>query len=152
VDVLSHWRGVHEELHNLSHLPNNNWEVKSCGVTRAGHQWSIGQTTNAYLVLVGKVRRKRYRSIIRGAAVQARKEMTHTPTFTTVPLPNKTAPKAQSSLAGCIQTNRHWRQKNSLFWLARCISFSRWTDPAGTYKMSGTRLGCWQPIIVACHP
>jgi len=63
--------------------------------------------TKAYEVLVGEVRRKRDRSILRGAAVHARKELTHTPTFTTVPLPNKTAPKAQSSLAGCIQTNRH---------------------------------------------
>jgi len=51
-----------------------------------------------------KTAKRRNRSIFRGVAVQARKEMTHTPTFTTVPLPNKTAPKAQSSLAGCIQT------------------------------------------------
>lgn len=95
---------------------------------------------------------KRRLSPIFPAPVQARKEMTHTPTFTTVPLPNKTAPKVLSSLAGCIQTNRHWRQKNPLFWLARCISFSRWTDPAGTYKTSATRLRCWQAITAACHP
>jgi len=56
MDVLSHWRGVYVELHILSHLPNINWEVKSWGVTRTGHQSSIGQTTNVYEVLVGKVR------------------------------------------------------------------------------------------------
>lgn len=54
VDVLSHWWEV-EKLHKLSHLPNIKWEVKSRRVTRAWHQSSMGQTTNAYEVLVGKM-------------------------------------------------------------------------------------------------
>lgn len=59
----------------------------------------------------------------------------HMPTSSIPPLPKKTS----WSLAGCNETNAHWRQNNPLFWLVNCTFFFGYMYPAGTSKTSAVQ-------------
>jgi hypothetical protein len=53
--VTGGWRKLHnEELHNLYSSPNIIRMIKSRGIRWAGHVARMGETRNAYRVLVGK--------------------------------------------------------------------------------------------------
>jgi hypothetical protein len=53
--VTGDWRKLHnEELHNLYSSPNIIREIKSRRMRWAGHVARMGQTRNAYRILVGK--------------------------------------------------------------------------------------------------
>jgi transcription termination factor 2 len=54
------WRKLHnEELHNLYSLPNIIRMIKSRRMRWAGHVARMGETRNAYRILVGKLEGKR---------------------------------------------------------------------------------------------
>jgi hypothetical protein len=59
-DVTGDWRKLHnEELHNLYSSPNIIRMIKSRRVRRAGHVARMGETKNAYRILMGKLEGKR---------------------------------------------------------------------------------------------
>jgi hypothetical protein len=59
-DVTGDWRKLHnEELHNLYSSPNINRMIKSRRVRWAGHVARMGDTRNAYRIMVGKPEGKR---------------------------------------------------------------------------------------------
>jgi hypothetical protein len=59
-DVTGHWRKLHnEELHNLKSSPNIIRMIKSRKMRWAGHVARMGETRNAYRILVGKPEGKR---------------------------------------------------------------------------------------------
>jgi hypothetical protein len=59
-EVTGHWRKLHnEELHNLYSSPNIIRLVKSRRMRWAGHVARMGETRNAYRILVGKSEEKR---------------------------------------------------------------------------------------------
>jgi hypothetical protein len=66
VNICSHevtrdWRKLHnEELHNLYSSPNIIRMIKSRRMRLAGHVARMGETRNAYRVLVGKPEGKSY--------------------------------------------------------------------------------------------
>jgi hypothetical protein len=54
-EVTGDWRKLHnEELHNLYSSPNIISMIKSKGMRRTGHVARMGETRNAYRILVGK--------------------------------------------------------------------------------------------------
>jgi hypothetical protein len=58
--VTGDWRKLHnEELHNLYSSPNIIRMIKSRKMRWAGHVARMGETTNAYRILVGKPEGKR---------------------------------------------------------------------------------------------
>jgi hypothetical protein len=58
-EVTRDWRKLHhEELHSFSSSPNIIRMIKSRRMTWAGHVAGVGDTVNAYRILVGKTRRK----------------------------------------------------------------------------------------------
>jgi hypothetical protein len=58
--VTGDWRKLHnEELHNMYSLPNIIRMIKSKRMRWAGHVARIGDTRNAYRILVGKPEGKR---------------------------------------------------------------------------------------------
>jgi hypothetical protein len=59
-EVTGDWRKVHnEELHNLYSSPNVIRMIKSRSVRLAGYLARVGETRNAYRILVGKPEGKR---------------------------------------------------------------------------------------------
>jgi hypothetical protein len=59
-EVMGDWRKLHnEELHNLYSLPNIIRMIKSMRMIWAGHVARMGETRNAYRILVGKLEGKR---------------------------------------------------------------------------------------------
>jgi hypothetical protein len=59
-DVTGDWRKLHnEELHNLYSSPNIIRKIKSRRIRWAGHAARMGETRNAYTILVGKPEGKR---------------------------------------------------------------------------------------------
>jgi hypothetical protein len=59
-DVTGDWRKLHnEELHNLYSSPNIIRMIKSRRMRWAGHVARMGETRNAYRILVGKPEEKR---------------------------------------------------------------------------------------------
>jgi hypothetical protein len=59
-DVTRDWRKLHnEELHNLYSSPNIIRMIKSRKIRWAGHVARMGETRNAYRILVGKPEGKR---------------------------------------------------------------------------------------------
>jgi hypothetical protein len=59
-EVTGDWKNLHnEELHNLYSLPNIIRMIKSRTMRWAGHVARIGETRNAYRILVGKPEEKR---------------------------------------------------------------------------------------------
>jgi hypothetical protein len=59
-DVTGDWRKLHnDELHNLYPLPNIIRMIKSRSMRWAGHVARMGETRNAYRILVGQLERKR---------------------------------------------------------------------------------------------
>jgi hypothetical protein len=59
-DVMGDWRKLHnEELRNLYSLPNIIRMIKSKRMRWAGHVARMGETRNAYRLLVGKPEGKR---------------------------------------------------------------------------------------------
>jgi hypothetical protein len=59
-EVTGNWKKLHnEELHNLYSSPNIIRMIKSRRMRWAGHAAQIGETRNAYRVLVGKTEEKR---------------------------------------------------------------------------------------------
>jgi hypothetical protein len=59
-DVTGDWRKLHnEELHNLHFSPNIIRMIKSRRLRWAGHVAPMGETRNAYRILVGKPEGKR---------------------------------------------------------------------------------------------
>jgi hypothetical protein len=59
-EVTGGWRKLHdEELHNLYSSPSIIRMIKSRGMRWAGHVALMGETRNAYRILVGKPERKR---------------------------------------------------------------------------------------------
>jgi hypothetical protein len=59
-EVTGDWRKLHnEELHNLYSSPNRIRMIKSRGMRWAGHVARMGETRNAYMILVGKPEGKR---------------------------------------------------------------------------------------------
>jgi hypothetical protein len=59
-DVTADWRKLHnEELHNLNSSPNIIRMIKSRRMRWAGHVARMGQTRNAYRIVVGKPEGKR---------------------------------------------------------------------------------------------
>jgi hypothetical protein len=58
--VTEGWRKLHnEELHNLYSLPNIMRMIKSMRMRWAAHVTRMGETRNAYRILVGKPEGKR---------------------------------------------------------------------------------------------
>jgi hypothetical protein len=58
-EVTGDWRKLHnEELHNLYSSPDIIRMIKSRRMRWAGHEAQMGETRNAYRILVGKARRK----------------------------------------------------------------------------------------------
>jgi hypothetical protein len=58
--VTGDWRKLHnEELHNLYSSPNITRMIKSRRMRWAGHVARMGETRNAYKILVGKPEGKR---------------------------------------------------------------------------------------------
>jgi hypothetical protein len=59
-EVMGDWRKLHnEELHNLYSSPNIIRMIKSRRMRWAGHVERMGETRNAYRILVGKPEGKR---------------------------------------------------------------------------------------------
>jgi hypothetical protein len=59
-EVTGDWRKLHnEKLHNLYSSPNIIKLIKSRRMRRAGHVARMGETRNAYRILVGKPEGKR---------------------------------------------------------------------------------------------
>jgi hypothetical protein len=59
-EVTGDWRKLHnEELHNLYSSPNIIRMIKSWRMRWAGHVARMGETRNAYRILVGKPEEKR---------------------------------------------------------------------------------------------
>jgi hypothetical protein len=58
-DVMGDWRKLHEELHNLYSSPKIIRMIKSKRMRLAGHVARMGETRNAYRILVGKTEGKR---------------------------------------------------------------------------------------------
>jgi hypothetical protein len=59
-EVTTDWRKLHnEELHNLYSPPNIIRMIKSRRMRRAWHAARMGETSNAYRILVGKPEGKR---------------------------------------------------------------------------------------------
>jgi hypothetical protein len=59
-DVTGDWRKLHnEELHNLYSSPNIIRMIKSKRMRWVGHVARVGETRNAYRILVGKAEGKR---------------------------------------------------------------------------------------------
>jgi len=57
--VGGEWRRLHnEELHNLYATPSIISAIKSRSMTWVGHVARVGETRNAYNILVGKLVRK----------------------------------------------------------------------------------------------
>jgi hypothetical protein len=57
--VTADWRKLHnEELHNLYSSPNIIRMLKSRRMRVTGHVARMGETRNAYTILMGKARRK----------------------------------------------------------------------------------------------
>jgi hypothetical protein len=60
-EVMGDWRKLHnEELHNLYSSPNIFRMIKSRRMRWAGHVARVGETRNAYRILVGKPEGKRH--------------------------------------------------------------------------------------------
>jgi hypothetical protein len=58
-NVGGEWRRLHnEELHNLYATPSIISAIKSRSMTWVGHVARVGETRNAYNILVGKLVRK----------------------------------------------------------------------------------------------
>jgi hypothetical protein len=59
-DVTGYWKKLHnEELHNLYSSPNIIRMIKSRRMRWGGHEARMGETRNAYRILVGKPEGKR---------------------------------------------------------------------------------------------
>jgi hypothetical protein len=58
-EMAGGWRRLHNELHNLYTSPNIIRMIKLKSMRWSGHVTCMGEMRNAYIILVGKLERKR---------------------------------------------------------------------------------------------